>query len=142
MAVLAATTVMVGPLSRALAQPGRLPEPMGPRVGVWLTNSPSPLYYDEGRLRQAVGELADAGFNTLYPNVWSRGATFHKSRWAPMEPALAWVLGAEGVGLRRLIRERCDALVSIPMLGSVSSLNVSVAAGVLLYESLRRTRAA
>ncbi|MFM9110874.1 MAG: glycoside hydrolase family 10 protein [Prochlorococcaceae cyanobacterium] len=59
------------------------------RVGVWLTNSPSPLYYDAQRIDRAVRELADAGFNTLYPNVWSRGATFHRSRWAPIEPALA-----------------------------------------------------
>ncbi|MFM8936007.1 MAG: glycoside hydrolase family 10 protein [Vulcanococcus sp.] len=59
------------------------------RLGVWLTNSPSPLYYDPGRIDQAVAELAEAGFNTLYPNVWSRGTTFHRSRWAPMEPALA-----------------------------------------------------
>jgi uncharacterized lipoprotein YddW (UPF0748 family) len=57
-------------------------------VGVWLTNSPSPLYYDAGRLDRAVDELAEAGFNTLYPNVWSRGTTFHASRWAPMEPAM------------------------------------------------------
>ncbi|MEI7445349.1 MAG: 23S rRNA (guanosine(2251)-2'-O)-methyltransferase RlmB [Burkholderiales bacterium] len=55
-------------------------------------------------------------------------------------PAIAWVLGAEGVGLRRLTKERCDALVSIPMAGQVSSLNVSVAAGVVLYETVRRTR--
>ena len=59
------------------------------RVGVWLTNSPSPLYYDAGRIDRAVAELADAGFNTLYPNVWSRGTTFYRSKWAPMEPALA-----------------------------------------------------
>ena len=58
------------------------------RVGVWLTNSPSPLYYEPARLDRAVAELSEAGFNTLYPNVWSRGTTFHRSRWAPMEPAL------------------------------------------------------
>jgi len=58
------------------------------RVGVWLTNSPSPLYYEPGRLDRAVAELASAGFNTLYPNVWSPRTTFHRSRWAPIEPAL------------------------------------------------------
>jgi uncharacterized lipoprotein YddW (UPF0748 family) len=60
-------------------------------VGVWLTNSPSPLYYDPARIDAAVEALAATGFNTLYPNVWSRGATFHRSRWAPIEPALAEV---------------------------------------------------
>ena len=62
--------------------------PQQRRIGVWLTNSPSPLYYDPGRIERAVAELADAGFNTLYPNVWSRGTTFHRSRYAPMESAL------------------------------------------------------
>jgi len=52
--------------------------------------------------------------------------------------ALAWVLGAEGEGLRRLTKETCDQLVRIPMLGSVESLNVSVTAGVCLYEARRQ----
>ena len=52
--------------------------------------------------------------------------------------ATAWVLGAEGEGMRRLTRENCDQLVRIPMHGAVESLNVSVAAGVCLYEARRR----
>ena len=51
---------------------------------------------------------------------------------------LAIVMGSEGEGLRRLTREACDYLVSIPMAGSVSSLNVSVATGVSLFEAVRQ----
>jgi len=57
---------------------------------------------------------------------------------AKFQCPMAWVLGAEGSGLRRLSRENCDQLVRIPMFGSVESLNVSVAAGICLYESRRR----
>ena len=52
--------------------------------------------------------------------------------------AMAWVMGAEGEGMRRLTRETCDELVTIPMLGSVESLNVSVASAVCLYETVRQ----
>jgi 23S rRNA (guanosine2251-2'-O)-methyltransferase len=47
-------------------------------------------------------------------------------------------MGSEGEGMRRLTRENCDVLMSIPMLGSVESLNVSVASGVCLYEARRQ----
>ena len=57
---------------------------------------------------------------------------------AKLDGAIGLVLGAEGEGLRRLTRDTCDHLVSIPMLGSVESLNVSVASGVCLYEARRK----
>jgi len=66
----------------------------------------------------------DEGASELYAAEWPQ--------------ATAWVMGAEGEGMRRLTRETCDLLVRIPMLGSVSSLNVSVASGVCLYEARRR----
>ena len=51
---------------------------------------------------------------------------------------LALVIGAEGKGLRRLTREHCDLLINLPMQGTVASLNLSVATGVLLYEVVRQ----
>lgn len=74
-------------------------------------------------------------------NIWIVGAderaekTLYESE---LPESIAWVLGAEGEGMRRLTRERCDLLVRIPMRGSVESLNVSVASGVCLFESRRR----
>ena len=53
---------------------------------------------------------------------------------------IALVLGSEGKGIRRLAREKCDYLIAIPMSGSISSLNVSVAAGICLFEVLRQRR--
>jgi 23S rRNA (guanosine2251-2'-O)-methyltransferase len=57
---------------------------------------------------------------------------------AKLDGPTAWVMGAEGEGMRRLTRETCDQLVRIPMFGSVESLNVSVASGICLYETRRQ----
>ncbi len=74
-------------------------------------------------------------------NIWVVGATGDASQnyteWDWTSPS-ALFLGNESTGLHRLVRERCDALVRIPVRGRIESLNVSVAAGVILYEALRQ----
>jgi 23S rRNA (guanosine2251-2'-O)-methyltransferase len=73
--------------------------------------------------------------------IWTYGAAGEAKQslyQAKLKGPIAIVLGAEGDGLRRLTREHCDFLLNIPMKGSVSSLNVSVAAGVFLFEALRQ----
>ncbi|GGW64685.1 23S rRNA (guanosine(2251)-2'-O)-methyltransferase RlmB [Alishewanella tabrizica] len=85
-------------------------------------------------LARTLRQLQDAG-------VWvvgTAGETETLVYQADFKGPLALVLGAEGEGLRRLTRETCDALVKIPMFGSVSSLNVSVAAGICLFEAVRQ----
>ncbi|KQN57896.1 MULTISPECIES: 23S rRNA (guanosine(2251)-2'-O)-methyltransferase RlmB [unclassified Erwinia] len=74
-------------------------------------------------------------------NVWivgTAGEADHDVYQSKMTGPLALVMGAEGEGMRRLTREHCDELISIPMAGSVSSLNVSVATGVCLFEAVRQ----
>lgn len=74
-------------------------------------------------------------------NIWLVGAAGEAEQTiydADMTGSMALIMGAEGKGLRRLTREHCDALVKIPMAGSVSSLNVSVATGVCLFEAGRQ----
>jgi 23S rRNA (guanosine2251-2'-O)-methyltransferase len=76
-------------------------------------------------------------------NIWIVGADERAERSlyeADLPDSIAWVLGAEGEGMRRLTRETCDLVVKIPMRGGIESLNVSVSAGICLYESVRRRR--
>ncbi|NLA34504.1 MAG: 23S rRNA (guanosine(2251)-2'-O)-methyltransferase RlmB [Actinobacteria bacterium] len=88
-----------------------------------------------GGLPRAIEEMQKAG-------VWVIGldmggeASIHDVALGG-EP-VCLVLGAEGAGLSRLVRERCDQIVSIPLLGSLSSLNVSTAAALAIYEVVRR----
>lgn len=74
-------------------------------------------------------------------NIWIYGAAAEADKTlyqADLKGSVALVLGAEGAGLRRLTREHCDVLLNIPMRGSVSSLNVSVATGIFLFEAVRQ----
>jgi 23S rRNA (guanosine2251-2'-O)-methyltransferase len=89
-------------------------------------------------LSRALREMKERG-------VWLLGADAGGESLftADLQGPLAWVLGAEGAGLRRLTRESCDRIVGIPLAGSVESLNVSVAAGICLYATqAARSRAA
>src|SRR6516165_4490725 len=83
---------------------------------------------------RALEELKEAG-------IWTVGlAGDSPKRYDELDLTLptAVVVGSEGSGLRRLVRERCDWLVSIPMHGHVQSLNVSVATGIVLFEAVRQ----
>jgi len=79
-------------------------------------------------LSRAMREMKERG-------IWLLGADAGGESLftAELSGPVAWVLGAEGQGLRRLTRESCDRIVGIPLAGSVESLNVSVAAGICLY---------
>lgn len=91
-------------------------------------------YITVTNLARTLRDIKDSG-------IWIAGTAadgdsdlYHFNQTGP----LAWVLGAEGSGMRRLTREHCDVLVSIPMFGSVESLNVSVASGICLSETRRQ----
>jgi 23S rRNA (guanosine2251-2'-O)-methyltransferase len=85
-------------------------------------------------LARTIRELKDAGVFVVGTTMDSPNTLLNTK----LNGALALVLGAEGDGLRRLTAETCDLLVTIPMYGSVESLNVSVASGICLYEARRQ----
>ena len=87
----------------------------------------------ETNLRRALNRMKEAGIWVYAAEV---GGTLHTK--LDLAGPVAFVLGSEGRGVRRLVREGCDGTVSVPMLGVVDSLNVSVAAAVLLYEARRQ----
>jgi 23S rRNA (guanosine2251-2'-O)-methyltransferase len=89
-------------------------------------------------IARALEELKEAGVWTV--GLASEGPDLYDQIDLTLPTAI--VLGAEGTGLRRLVRERCDRLAAIPMNGRVESLNVSVAAGVMLFEAARQRRLA
>lgn len=87
-------------------------------------------------LARSLREIKERG-------IWTIGAAGEATKdlyGIEQKGATAWVLGAEGEGLRRLTRETCDELARIPMYGSVESLNVSVASGICLFEARRQRR--
>ena len=91
-------------------------------------------YITVTNLARTLRELKDR-------NIWVVGTTGDAEKTlydVEQKQPIAWVMGAEGDGMRRLTGETCDELVSIPMAGSVESLNASVAAGVCLFETRRQ----
>ncbi|MEP6607248.1 MAG: 23S rRNA (guanosine(2251)-2'-O)-methyltransferase RlmB [Burkholderiaceae bacterium] len=85
-------------------------------------------------LARAMDDLRDAGVQRVGAAGEAERSLFDVDLTGP----LAWVLGAEDTGLRRLTRERCDTLARIPLAGHVESLNVSVATGICLFEAVRQ----
>lgn len=87
-------------------------------------------------LASTIDELKDNGF-------WVTAADMDGQCMydIDLKGKIALVIGSEGKGVSRLVREKCDFIASIPMHGDINSLNASVAAGVLMYEALRQRHA-
>jgi len=85
-------------------------------------------------LARSMDQIKQAGVRIVGADDTAPGSLYQLDLRGPV----AWALGAEGHGLRRLTRERCDQLARIPMAGQVESLNVSVAAGICLFETRRQ----
>lgn len=93
-------------------------------------------FYQVTNLARTMKELQQRGV-WLYGTAGEASSSIYET---DLTGPMAIVMGAEGKGLRRLTREACDHLVHIPMAGEVSSLNVSVATGICLFEALRQRR--
>jgi 23S rRNA (guanosine2251-2'-O)-methyltransferase len=88
-----------------------------------------------GNISKAIDKLKKEG-------IWIVGASERADKVyyeADLRPPIAIVIGSEGKGISRLVLDKCDFLVKIPMLGKISSLNASVSAAILVYESLRQS---
>lgn len=88
----------------------------------------------ETNLVNAIKNLKNHGLWIIGADMNSNNGIFSTKIPNP----LALVIGGEGKGIRRLVKENCDLIISIPLLGSINSLNVSVAAGLIIYEILRQ----
>jgi len=91
-------------------------------------------YVTVTNLARSMKEMQERGVWTVGADAEAKSDLYATDLSGP----IAWVLGAEGSGLRRLTRDTCDILASIPMHGSVESLNVSVASGICLFEARRQ----
>ena len=91
-------------------------------------------YVQVTNLARALEQIKEAGIWVMGTDS-AQGTAISAAR---LDGSIAWVLGAEAAGLRRLTREHCDEVLRIPMAGSVESLNVAVAAGICLYETCRQ----
>jgi len=91
-------------------------------------------YFQVTNLSRTLNQLQERGIWVVGTAGEAQGSIYQTDLTGP----LALVMGAEGKGMRRLTREQCDLLIKIPMAGEVSSLNVSVATGVTLFEIVRQ----
>lgn len=88
-----------------------------------------------------VGNLATTLDDLKQRGVWVYGTDMKGEAWCQtdMRGPVALVIGSEGKGMGRLVRDKCDFVISLPMQGNIDSLNASVAAGIMMFE-VRRQR--